>query len=169
LSPAEVERLIEAAQGVGRHGHRDATMILIAYRHALRVSELISLRWDQVDLALYLHRGAAGAADGLDRAEDGCQGGHSRRAAIPSSPSHVKAWLRLQAGKRRAGHKGYSALPWPQEHFPHGSLHGAFPGAFQGLLARLGAATTEATIRARTMQVTPSSPRKPRTLRPLAR
>ena len=45
LSPAEVEKLMEAAQGVGRHGHRDATMILIAYRHALRVSELTALRW----------------------------------------------------------------------------------------------------------------------------
>ena len=51
LTPAEVERLAEAAQGVGRHGHRDTTMILIAYRHALRVSELTALRWDQVDLA----------------------------------------------------------------------------------------------------------------------
>jgi type 1 fimbriae regulatory protein FimB/type 1 fimbriae regulatory protein FimE len=51
LTPAEVGRLVEAAQGVGRHGHRDATMILIAYRHALRVSELTALRWDQVDLA----------------------------------------------------------------------------------------------------------------------
>lgn len=51
LSPGEVDRLINAAQGVGRHGHRDATMILIAYRHALRVSELTALRWDQVDLA----------------------------------------------------------------------------------------------------------------------
>jgi type 1 fimbriae regulatory protein FimB/type 1 fimbriae regulatory protein FimE len=51
LSPAEVEKLIEAAQGVGRHGHRDGTMIQIAYRHALRVSELTALRWDQIDLA----------------------------------------------------------------------------------------------------------------------
>lgn len=51
LTPVEVERLAEAAQSVGRHGHRDATMILIAYRHALRVSELTALRWDQVDLA----------------------------------------------------------------------------------------------------------------------
>ncbi len=51
LTPAEVEALIKAAQGVGRHGHRDATMILIAYRHALRVSELTALRWDQADLA----------------------------------------------------------------------------------------------------------------------
>jgi type 1 fimbriae regulatory protein FimB/type 1 fimbriae regulatory protein FimE len=51
LTPAEVERLINAAEKLGRHGHRDATMILIAYRHALRVSELVSLRWEQVDLA----------------------------------------------------------------------------------------------------------------------
>jgi type 1 fimbriae regulatory protein FimB/type 1 fimbriae regulatory protein FimE len=39
-----------AAGGVGRHGHRDATVILLAYRHGLRVSELVALRWDQVDL-----------------------------------------------------------------------------------------------------------------------
>lgn len=50
LTPSEVQRLIKAAEGEGRHGHRDATMLLIAYRHALRVSELCSLRWDQVDL-----------------------------------------------------------------------------------------------------------------------
>lgn len=51
LSPGEVDKLVEAAQKVGRHGHRDGTMIQIAYRHGLRVSELVALRWDQVDLA----------------------------------------------------------------------------------------------------------------------
>lgn len=50
LTPAEVESLIKAAEKLGRHGHRDATMLMIAYRHALRVSELVSLRWDQIDL-----------------------------------------------------------------------------------------------------------------------
>jgi len=50
LTPAEVEKVINAAEKTGRHGHRDGAMILIAYRHALRVSELISLRWDQLDL-----------------------------------------------------------------------------------------------------------------------
>ena len=48
LTKAEVERLIKVATG-NRHGHRDATMILVAYRHGLRVSELADLRWDQVD------------------------------------------------------------------------------------------------------------------------
>jgi type 1 fimbriae regulatory protein FimB/type 1 fimbriae regulatory protein FimE len=51
LTPDEVDRLINAAEKLGRHGHRDGTMLLIGYRHALRVSELVSLRWDQVDLA----------------------------------------------------------------------------------------------------------------------
>ena len=39
-----------AAGKVGRHGPRDQTLILVAYRHGLRVGELVSLRWDQVDL-----------------------------------------------------------------------------------------------------------------------
>src|SRR5262245_25648332 len=48
LTDAEVARLIDAAKG-NRYGHRDATMILVAYRHGLRVSELVHLRWDQID------------------------------------------------------------------------------------------------------------------------
>ena len=48
LTEREVERLIEAAKA-NRHGHRDATMVLLAYRHGLRASELVDLRWDQVD------------------------------------------------------------------------------------------------------------------------
>jgi type 1 fimbriae regulatory protein FimE len=50
LTEREVERLMKAA-GNNRHGHRDATMILLAFRHGLRASELCSLRWEQVDLA----------------------------------------------------------------------------------------------------------------------
>ncbi len=48
LTEAEVERLMGAAKR-NRWGHRDATMILVAYRHGLRSSELVDLRWDQVD------------------------------------------------------------------------------------------------------------------------
>jgi integrase len=33
-----------------RWGHRDATMVLIAFRHGLRASELIDLHSDQIDL-----------------------------------------------------------------------------------------------------------------------
>jgi integrase len=48
LTEAEVERLLRATKG-NRWGHRDGTMILIAYRHGLRASELTDLRWDQID------------------------------------------------------------------------------------------------------------------------
>ena len=50
LTDKEVEALMKAARNAGRHGHRDTTLILMAYRHGLRISELVSLRWDQVDL-----------------------------------------------------------------------------------------------------------------------
>ena len=48
LTEREVEQLIEAAKA-NRHGHRDATMVLLAYRHGLRASEICDLRWDQLD------------------------------------------------------------------------------------------------------------------------
>jgi type 1 fimbriae regulatory protein FimB/type 1 fimbriae regulatory protein FimE len=51
LTGAEVDRLIAAARKVSRYGHRDATMILIAYRHGLRASEVCDLQWHQVELA----------------------------------------------------------------------------------------------------------------------
>jgi type 1 fimbriae regulatory protein FimB/type 1 fimbriae regulatory protein FimE len=50
LTEAEIEKLIAAAKG-NRHGHRDATMLLVAYCHGLRSSELVDLRWEQVDFA----------------------------------------------------------------------------------------------------------------------
>jgi site-specific recombinase XerD len=55
LTEGEVERLMKAATR-NRWGHRDSTMVLVAYRHGLRASELADLRWDQVDFrAATLH------------------------------------------------------------------------------------------------------------------
>ncbi|MCU0536926.1 MAG: tyrosine-type recombinase/integrase [Hydrococcus sp. Prado102] len=59
LFPHEVEAMIKAAHRVGRHPLRDSTLILLAYRHGLRVSELVSLRWEQVDFScgtIYINR-----------------------------------------------------------------------------------------------------------------
>jgi type 1 fimbriae regulatory protein FimB/type 1 fimbriae regulatory protein FimE len=64
LTEAEVERLLRAARG-HRWGHRDGTMILVAYRHGLRASELTDLRWDQIDFAtatLHVRRVKQGSA-----------------------------------------------------------------------------------------------------------
>jgi integrase len=51
LTPDEVARLIKAARdGRGRYAHRDATLILIAFRHGLRAAEIADLEWSQVEL-----------------------------------------------------------------------------------------------------------------------
>ncbi len=50
LTEQEVGQLMNAAGKVGRHGHRDSTLILLSYRHGLRVTELVNMRWEQVDL-----------------------------------------------------------------------------------------------------------------------
>ena len=49
LTLDEVEALMKAAGKVGRHQHRDRTLILIMFRHGLRATEAVGLRWDQVD------------------------------------------------------------------------------------------------------------------------
>jgi integrase len=63
LTESEVERLINAAKG-NRWGHRDATMVLVAYRHGLRASEVVDLYWDQVDFqtaTLHVRRAKKGS------------------------------------------------------------------------------------------------------------
>jgi len=52
LEEDEIDLLRKAARSHGRHGDRDAAMILIAYRHALRVSELVNLQWDHINLTV---------------------------------------------------------------------------------------------------------------------
>ena len=52
LTPAEVQTLLATASASGRYGQRDRTLILLMYRHGLRVGEAVALRWDQVDFKL---------------------------------------------------------------------------------------------------------------------
>ena len=64
LKEPEIDRLIEVARR-NRYGHRDATAILLAYRHGLRASELVALRWDDIDLStgrLHVRRSKGGEA-----------------------------------------------------------------------------------------------------------
>ena len=49
LSPGEVEKLLKAAKD-GRHGDRDHALLLLMYRHGLRVSEAINIKLSHVNL-----------------------------------------------------------------------------------------------------------------------
>jgi integrase len=93
LTPAEVNRLRKAARSVRRHGLRNDTMILLAYRHGLRVSELINLRWDQFDLDQgFFH---------VRRVKNGVPSTH------PLTGSEIRALRKL---KRLAGESAYVFL-----------------------------------------------------------
>ena len=81
LTPSEVEKLIEAAK-TNRYGHRDATMLLVAYRHGLRASELCGLEWSQVDYN--------GATLHVRRAKNG------KAATHPIRGDEMRALRRLQ-------------------------------------------------------------------------
>jgi len=59
LTAYEVDQVIAAARQMGRHSSRDTALILLMYRHGLRVAEAVSLRWDAVNLQtglLHVHR-----------------------------------------------------------------------------------------------------------------
>jgi integrase len=114
LTEKEVERLIKAA-GSNRWGHRDATMILIAYRHGLRASELCALRWDQVDLAHgRLH---------VSRAKNGVPSVH------PLGGAELRALRRLQREQEDSRYVFLSERGAPMG-----------PPGFRRMVARLGVA-----------------------------
>ena len=65
LTERQIERLMDCARKHGRYGQRDATMILVAYRHGLRASEVCDLQWQQIELSegrLHVHRVKNGIA-----------------------------------------------------------------------------------------------------------
>ena len=80
LTGPEIEKLMAAARKYGRYGHRDATMILITYRHGLRASEVCDLQWHQVELGagrLHVRR-----PSGVHLAFTRCRGTRSGRYAV---------------------------------------------------------------------------------------
>ena len=96
LTPDEVERLMAAAKG-NRWGHRDATMVLVAYRHGLRAAELVDLQWTQVDFktaTLHVRRVKAGRTLFSAMSYEPCGGSSGSRSQRHPSCS-------LRSGLRR--------------------------------------------------------------------
>jgi integrase len=97
----EVETLIEAARG-NRYGHRDATMVLLTYRHGLRAAEVCDLRWEQVDFSgamLHVRRVKNGSRARTRSRATNCRHcvGYSARARV------VAARPGFQDGETREG------------------------------------------------------------------
>jgi type 1 fimbriae regulatory protein FimB/type 1 fimbriae regulatory protein FimE len=116
LTDAEVERLIKAAGKKNRHGHRDATMVLVTYRHGLRTAEVTRLRWDSIDL----DRGEIA----VRRAKNGKPGTH------PLSGREIRELRRLKRDQA------------PASSFVFTSERGApfSPRGFRQMIERLGVA-----------------------------
>jgi integrase len=93
LTAAEIDKLIEAAKG-NRHGHRDATMILVAYRHGLRASEICELRWEDLNFA--------GATLNVYRKKSGTPSTH------PINGTELRALRRLQKEQEPGRHTSSS-------------------------------------------------------------
>jgi integrase len=114
LTATEIKRLMAAARKSSRYGHRDATMILIGYRHGLRASELCDLEWHQVELAAgRLH---------VRRAKKGSPSVH------PLQGDEIRALCRLQREQEASPYVFSSERGGPMT-----------PKAFHGLFARIGA------------------------------
>ena len=83
LHPDEAHRLIEAAGLRGRHPFRDKFLVGLIYRHCMRSSEAVNLRWSEIDLAagiLHIASVRGGDADRTHRlADDELRGLHRLR------------------------------------------------------------------------------------------
>jgi integrase len=113
LTTAEIERLMAAARKSSRYGHRDATMILIGYRHGLRASELCDLQWSQVELTTgRLH---------VRRAKNGSPSVH------PMQGDEIRALRRVQREQKASSHVFMTERDGPMT-----------PKAFHALFGRIG-------------------------------
>ena len=113
LTVKEVAKLIDGARDRGRYGHRDATMILIAYRHGLRVAELSALRWDQIDFERGLLH--------VRRVKSGTPSVH------PLGGSEIRALRRLRREQPESRHVFLTERRSPMS-----------PAGFRKTLARIG-------------------------------
>ena len=128
LTNAEVDRLVKAA-GANRNGHRDATMVLVAYRHGLRPVELVALRWDAIDFAhgqIHVSRAKNGAPSvhPFERCRTtGAAPAQARPGAAVAVRVHVRARRALHDGGVAqdgvaAGRRGQAGLQGPPTHVP---------------------------------------------------
>jgi integrase len=155
LTAAEIGKLLKVASR-NRWGHRDATMILVAYRHGLRVSELVDLRWDQIDFdhaRLHVRRLKQGTPAThpipgdemrdlrkLQREQDPKTPfvfTSEREARLPCPSAYAQTRLRVRLGQQGARYEKPAGLSGAQEYSAHREIHRAVADPLQGFLEKL--------------------------------
>ena len=129
LTADEVNDLRLAAKKVGRNRLRDSTLILISYRHGLRVSEATDLRWDQVDLKhelLHVRRLKNGTASNHPLGKEECRCLRQLRRRHPDSRfvfvSEMKGPLTSASVRKMIARAGrHAGIPFPVH--PHMLRH----------------------------------------------
>ena len=96
LTQDELDRLFAALKR-NRHGHRDYMIALLTFLHGLRVSELIDLRWDDIDWRKGTHRHPP--SQGLDRRYPlpGTRRGHWPEAIASRAGAQVSVRIHQRA------------------------------------------------------------------------
>lgn len=105
LEPAEVAALLQAARKSGRYHQRDEAAVMLAYRHGLRATELVSLQWSQLDLK--------GATITIARAKGGMTTQHPLRAV----ELRLLGKLRRQAPDSKYVLMTERGAPWSTSNF----------------------------------------------------
>ena len=90
LTEQEVKSLITSAKGASRNGHRDSTMLLLAFRHGMRCIEVVGLLWDQI------HLDRAGIE--MRRAK------HGKPARYELTKAEIRALKKLSGARSHKGH-----------------------------------------------------------------
>ena len=143
---------MDCARKHSRHGHRDATMVLVAYRHGLRASETCDLQWHQIELAegrMHVHRVKRGIPSVHPIRGDEMRGLRKLRREHPSDayvfnserggpiqrlgeaakmPFAIHPHMLRHACGYKLANDGYeyprlAALSRPQKYPTHGALH----------------------------------------------
>ena len=125
LTEREIERLMDCARKHGRYGHRDATMILVAYRHGLRASEVCDLQWQQIELSegrLHVHRVKSGIPSVHPIRGDEMRALRKLRRDYPKTPTYSFPSAVGQSAPS-VSTASFSASGRPRDAIPHPPAH----------------------------------------------
>jgi type 1 fimbriae regulatory protein FimB/type 1 fimbriae regulatory protein FimE len=108
LLPAEIDKLMAAARKHSRYPDRDATLILVIYRHGLRASEACDLEWSQIDFdtaTMHVRRLKNGKPATHPIRGDEMRATQAAARDYRALCLHLRAWLTIHARSPKSSHQ----------------------------------------------------------------